>query len=81
MVFLELRRDSRGMTGISGFLLDWPWEAQSSSRVARESWGLTGVVLGVYLGAGSGRGEQVTEDRAGSAFSKRSPGLTSVGPG
>ena len=26
--------------GISGFLLCWPWEAQSSIRVARESWGV-----------------------------------------
>ena len=40
MVFLELRRDSRVTTGISAFLLGWPWEAQSSPRVARESWGL-----------------------------------------
>ena len=40
VVFLELRRDSRVMTGISGFLLGWPWEAQSSPGVARESWGL-----------------------------------------
>ena len=39
VVFLELRRDSRVTTGISGFLLGWPWEAQSSPRVARESWG------------------------------------------
>ena len=39
-VFLELRRDSRVTTGISGFLLCWPWEAQSSPRVARESCGL-----------------------------------------
>ena len=38
--FLELRRDYRVTTGISGFLLGWPLEAQSSSRVARESWGL-----------------------------------------
>ena len=38
--FLELRRDSRLTTGISGFLLGWHWEAQSSPRVARESWGL-----------------------------------------
>ena len=28
------------MTGISDFLLCWPWEAQSSIRVARESWGV-----------------------------------------
>ena len=35
-----MRRDSRVTTGISGFLLGWPWEAQSSPRVARESWGL-----------------------------------------
>ena len=40
VVILELRRDSRVPTGISGFLLCWPWEAQSSIRVARESWGL-----------------------------------------
>ena len=40
MVFLELRRDSRVTMGISAFLLGWPWEAQSSSRVAREIWGL-----------------------------------------
>ena len=26
--------------GVSGSLLGWPWEAQSSPRVARESWGL-----------------------------------------
>ena len=40
VVFLELRRDSRVTKGISGFLLCWPREAQSSIRVARESWGL-----------------------------------------
>ena len=40
MVFLELRRDTRVTTGISAFPLGWPWEAQSSPRVARESWGL-----------------------------------------
>ena len=39
-VVLELRRDSRVTTGISAFPLCWPWEAQSSLRVARESWGL-----------------------------------------
>ena len=38
--FFELRRDSRGTTGISAFPLGWPWEALSSPRVARESWGL-----------------------------------------
>ena len=38
--FLELRRDSRVTMGITGFLLCWPWEAPSSIRVARESWGL-----------------------------------------
>ena len=27
-------------TGISAFPLGWPWEAQSSPRVARESWGV-----------------------------------------
>ena len=36
---LELRRHSRVTTGISAFPLGWPWEAQSSPRVARESWG------------------------------------------
>ena len=40
VVFLELRRHSRVTTGISAFPLGWPWEAQSSPRVARESWGL-----------------------------------------
>ena len=35
---LEFRRDSRVTKGISGFLLCWPREAQSSIRVARESW-------------------------------------------
>ena len=40
VVFLELRRHSRVTTGISAFPLRWPWEAQSSPRVARESWGL-----------------------------------------
>ena len=39
VVFLELRRDCRVTTGILGFLLGWPWEAQSSPPVARESWG------------------------------------------
>ena len=33
------RRHSRVTTGISAFPLGWPWEAQSSPRVARESWG------------------------------------------
>ena len=40
VVFLELRRDSRVTTGISGFLLCWAREVQSSIRVASESWGL-----------------------------------------
>ena len=31
--------DGRVTTGISAFPLRWPWEAQSSPRVARESWG------------------------------------------
>ena len=35
-----MRRHSRVTTGISAFPLGWPWEAQSSPRVARESWGL-----------------------------------------
>ena len=41
---LEPRRFSRvesgfsKTTGISGFLLGWPWEAQSSPGVVRESW-------------------------------------------
>ena len=39
VVFLELRRHSRVTTGISAFPLGWPWEAQSSPRFARESWG------------------------------------------
>ena len=30
---------SRVTMGISAFPLGWPWEAQSSPRVARESWG------------------------------------------
>ena len=38
--FSQLRRDSRVTTGISGFLLCRPWEAQTSIQVARESWGL-----------------------------------------
>ena len=40
VVFLELRRDSRVTTGISAFPLGWSWEAQTSPRVGRESWGL-----------------------------------------
>ena len=40
VVFLELRRVSRVKTGISVFLLGWPWEAPSYIRVVRESWGL-----------------------------------------
>ena len=35
VVFLELRRDSQVTTGISAFPLGWPWEAQSSPRVAQ----------------------------------------------
>ena len=35
-----VRLDSRVTTGISGFLLCWAREVQSSIRVARESWGL-----------------------------------------
>ena len=46
MVFLEFRRDSRVMTGNSGFLLCWPREDQSSIRVARESWGCSRVTAG-----------------------------------
>ena len=38
LISLELRRDSRVTKGISGFLLCWPREAQSSIRVSRESW-------------------------------------------
>ena len=38
--FLQLWRDSRVTMGNSGCLLCWPWEVQSSIRVARESWGL-----------------------------------------
>ena len=34
------RRHSRVTTGISAFPLGWPWEAQSSPQVARESRGL-----------------------------------------
>ena len=40
VVFRELRGDSRVTTGISGFLLCWPREAQFSILLARESWGL-----------------------------------------
>ena len=40
MFFLELRRDSRVTTGNSGCLLCWPRQVQSSTRVAKESWGL-----------------------------------------
>ena len=48
---LELRRDSRVTTGISTFPLGWPWEAQSSPRVARESWGLCSSGRGAVWGA------------------------------
>ena len=44
MVFLELRWDSRVMTGNSGFLLCWPREVQSSIRVSTEDV-LTSVLL------------------------------------
>src|SRR5574341_1790697 len=40
VVFLELRRDSRVTTGNSGCLLCWPWQVQSSTQVAKESWAL-----------------------------------------
>ena len=52
MVFLELRRDYRVTKGISGFLLCWPREAQSSIRVARESWGLRSSHCAEGSGAG-----------------------------
>ena len=38
--FSRVAADSRVTMGISGFLLGWPCEAQTSPRVARESWGL-----------------------------------------
>ena len=50
MVFLELRRDSRVTTGISGFLLCWPREVQSSIRAARE---LRGEGSSLRVGRGS----------------------------
>ena len=37
---LKWTRMGEFTTGISAFPLGWPWEAQSSPRVARESWGL-----------------------------------------
>ena len=37
---------SRVTTGISGFVLCSPWEAQTSLRVARESWGSARVTTG-----------------------------------
>ena len=36
----DRRGDSPAWSGRSAFPLGWPWEAQSSPRVARESWGL-----------------------------------------
>ena len=46
VVFLELRRDSRVMTGISGFLLGWSWEAQSSPLVRGKAGGCARVTAG-----------------------------------
>ena len=46
VVFLELRRDSRDKTGISGFLFGWPWEAQSSPRVRGKAGGCARVSAG-----------------------------------
>ena len=46
MAFLELRRDSRVTTGISGFPLGWPWEAQSSPRVRGKAGGCARVTAG-----------------------------------
>ena len=46
MVFLELPRDSRVTTGISGFPLGWPWEAQSSPRVRGKAGGCARVTAG-----------------------------------
>ena len=64
--FLELRRHSRVTTGISAFPLGWPWEAQSSTRVARvfqrpkwsasrslDPWALTKHLPGTRLLLGS----------------------------
>ena len=34
-----MEQGSRVTTGISAFPWGWPWEAQSSPRVVRESWG------------------------------------------
>ena len=47
-----MRRDSRVTTGISAFPLGWPWEAQSSPRVARESWARNPSLLPGVLGSG-----------------------------
>ena len=49
VVFLELRRHSRVTTGISAFPLGWPWEAQSSPWVAKESWGLRSSRVRLYV--------------------------------
>ena len=44
--FFELQRDSRVTTGISGFPLGWPWEAQTSPRVRGKAGGCARVTAG-----------------------------------
>ena len=46
VVFLEVRRDFRVTTGISGFLLGWPWESQSSPLVRGKAGGCARVTAG-----------------------------------
>ena len=44
--FSRVAADSRVTTGISGFLLGWPWEAQSSPRVRGKAGGCARVSAG-----------------------------------
>ena len=46
VVFLELRRDSRVTTGISGFLLGWPWDPKLPFKFRGKAGGCARVTAG-----------------------------------
>ena len=93
MVLLELLRDSRVTTGILGFPLGWPWEAQTSPRGSRETgmsgkfWGshegcqvpfrTSGRNLGLPLRRCSGQGPHIAKTLEPRVFSRVAAGFSS----
>ena len=77
VVFLELRRHSRVTTEISGFLLGWPWEAQSSPRVRGKAGGCARVTAGPkrpHLGVCPGPNIPLQGRQGSRGFTPGSPG-------